>query len=183
MGYFNSRDIVAISMCAALWGVLNVIISPVFWTMTHLPFACDLIGSTCLIIAVWWTKKLGTATAVGVIATVINLILRPTALHFIAFTVASVLFDVTTRIVGYKICFSNPKSSSVSLVALSIISGAVAGSIIGNFFMTPGIISNVYGTAWLFASLHATGGLIGGVLGFLLVKALELRGVLVAQAV
>ena len=183
MGYFSSRDIVAISMCAALWGVLNVIISPVFWTMTHLPFACDLIGFTCLIIAVWWTKKLGTATAVGVIATVINLILRPTALHFIAFTVASVLFDVTTRIVGYKICFSNPKSSSVSLVALSIISGAVAGSIIGNFFMTPGIISNVYGTAWLFASLHATGGLIGGVLGFLLVKALELRGVLVAQAV
>jgi hypothetical protein len=181
MVYFSSRDIVAISMCAALWGVLNVTISPVFWTMTHLPFACDLIGFTCLIIAVWWTKKLGTATAVGFIATAINLILRPTALHFIAFTVASVLFDITTRLVGYKTCFSNPKSSSVSLVALSVISGAVAGSIIGNFFMTPGIITNVYGTVWLFASLHATGGLIGGVLGFILVKALELRGVLVAQ--
>ena len=181
MGYFSSRDIVAISMCSALWGVLNVTISPVFWTMTRLPFACDLIGFTCLIIAVWWTKKLGTATAVGFIATVINLILRPTTLHFIAFTVASILFDITTRVVGYKTCFSNPKSSSVSLVALSIISGAVAGSIIGNFFMNPGIISNVYGTVWFFASLHATGGLIGGVLGFILVNALGPRGVLVAQ--
>ena len=67
------------------------------------------------------------------------------------------------------------------MVALSILSGAVAGSIIGNFFMAPGIITNVYGTVWLFASLHALGGLIGGVLGFILVKALELRGVLVTQ--
>ena len=97
MVYFNSRDIVAISMCAALWGVLNVTISPVFWTVTHLPFACDLIGFTCLIVAVWWTRKLGTATTVGLISTVINFILRPAATHFVGFLAASILFDITTR--------------------------------------------------------------------------------------
>lgn len=181
MVYFNSRDIAAISLCAALWGALNVTVSPVFWTMTHLPFACDLIGFTCLILAVWWTKKFGTATAVGLIATAINFILRPTAIHFIAFTAASILFDITTRLVGYKICFGNPKSSGVSLVALSIISGALAGSIIGTLFMAPGIITKVYGTVFVFAGLHASGGLIGGVLGFILVKAIESHGVLVTQ--
>jgi len=168
-------------MCAALWGVLNVTISPVFFAMTHLPFACDLIGFTCLIIAVWWTKKLGTATAVGLISTVINFILRPEATHFVGFTVASVLFDITTRIVGYKTCFGNLKTSGLCLVALSILSGALAGSIIGTFFMAPGIISKVYGTVFIFAGLHATGGLIGGALGFILVKALQLRGVLAFQ--
>ena len=181
MAYFNSRDIAAIALCAALWGALNLIISPVFWTMTHLPFACDLIGFTCLIIAVWWTKKFGTATAVGIIATAINFILRPEAIHFLGFTAAGILFDITTRLVGYKTCFGNPKSSGVSLVTLSIISGALAGSIIGILFMAPEVIAKVYGTIFVFAGLHATGGLIGGVIGFILVRALELRGVLAAQ--
>lgn len=181
MVYLTSRDVVAISMCAALWGVLNVTISPVFWTMTHLPFACDLIGFTCLIIAVWWTRKLGAATAVGLISTVINFILRPTATHFVAFLAASVLFDITTRIVGYKTCFGNPKVSAISLVALSVLSGAFAGSIIGPFFMAPGIITKVYGTVFIFAGFHATGGLLGGTLGFILVKAIESRGVFGGQ--
>jgi hypothetical protein len=179
--YFNSRDIAAISMGAALWGALNVTVSPVFWAITNLPFCCDLIGFTCLILAVWWSRKFGTATAVGLIATVINFILRPAAMHFLGFTAASALFDITTRIVGYKTCFGNPKSSGVRLVALSIISGALAGSIIGNFFMAPGIITKVYGTVFVFTGLHAVGGLIGGVMGFILVKALELRGISVAQ--
>jgi hypothetical protein len=181
MVYFTTRDIVAISMCAALWGVLNVTVSPIFWTVTHLPFACDLIGFTCLIIAVWWTRKLGTATAVGIIATVINFLLRPAATHFVGFTAASVLFDITTKIVGYTTCFGNPKASGISLVALSVLSGALAGAIIGTWFMAPGIISQVYGTLFLFASLHATGGLIGGSLGFILVKALDARGVVTVQ--
>jgi len=168
-------------MCAALWGVLNVIISPVFWTVTHLPFTCDLIGFTCLIIVVWWTRKLGAATAVGLISTMINFILRPTATQFVAFLAASVLFDVTTRIVGYKICFGNLKVSAISLVALSVISGAFAGSIIGPFFMALGIISQMFGTVFIFISLHAAGGLFGGTLGFILVKAIESRGVFGGQ--
>jgi hypothetical protein len=181
MVYFNSRDIAAISLCAALWGALNVTISPVFWTMTHLPFACDLIGFTCLVVVVWWTRKLGTATTVGLIATVINFILRPAAIHFVAFTVASILFDITIRLVGYKTSFGKSKSSGISLVTLSILSGALAGSIIGKFFMAPGIIAKVYGTVFVFAGLHALGGSIGGILGFILVKTIESRGVIAAQ--
>ncbi len=175
--YFTSRDIVAISMCAALWGVLNSIVSPIFWAVTHLPFVCDLIGFTCLIIAVWWTKKFGAATAVGLIATLINFILRPTATQFLGFLAASVLFDLTTRSVGYKTCFGNLKERAISLIALSVLSGAFAGSIISPFFIDPVIISQVYGNVILFISLHAMGGLLGGTLGFILVKAIESRGI------
>jgi len=181
LAYFTSKDVVAISMCAALWGVLNITVSPVFWTITHLPFACDLIGFTCLIIAVWWVKKLGAASAVGIIATAINFILRPEATHFIGFTAASILFDITTRIAGYKTCFGSPKTSGVCLIFLSVLSGGLAGFIIGNLFMAPGIIASVYGTLFVFAGLHATGGMIGGFLGFILVKALETRGVLIPK--
>lgn len=181
MVYLNSRDIAAISMCAALWGALNLVVSPVFWQMTKLPFCCDLIGFTCLILSVWWTKKLGTATAVGLIATVINFLFRPGAIHFLGFTAASILFDITTRLVGYKICFGKPTLSGISLIGLSIISGALAGSIIGSLFMNPMIISKVYGTVFVFAGLHALGGLMGGVVGFILVKMLESRGIAVTE--
>ena len=177
MAYFTSRDIVAISMCAALWGILNSIISPVFWTVTHLPFVCDLIGFTCLTIAVWWTRKIGAATTVGLIATIINFIIRPTSTQFLAFLAASILFDLTTRIVGYKTCFGNLKVSVISLITLSVLSGTFAGSIIGPFFIAPGIIIQVYGTVILFIILHAIGGLLGGTLGVILVKAIESRGV------
>jgi len=181
MAYFNTRDIAAISLCASLWGVLNVTISPTFWQLTHLPILCDLIGFTCLMVAVWLTKKLGTGTAVGLIATAINLLLRPDLTNFLGFTAASILFDITARLVGYKACFGSPASSSVSLTMLSTISGALAGLIIGNLFMIPTAITTMYGTVFVFASLHALGGLIGGVIGFILVKALELRGVLATR--
>jgi hypothetical protein len=126
---------------------------------------------------VWWTKKFGAATAVGLIATIINFILRPTAIQFLAFLAASVLFDLTTRIVGYKTCFGNLKVRIISLIALSVLSGAFAGSIIGLFLIAPGIISQMYGTVIPFISLHALGGLLGGTLGFILIKAIESRSI------
>lgn len=177
MTYFSTRDIAAIAICAALWGTLNITISPVFWTLTRLPFACDLIGFTCLIIAVRWTRRAGTATLVGVIATIINLLLRPSAPHFIGFTAASVVFDGLSWLIGYRRMFAQPISSLVGVIVLSVVSGGVAGFIIGHLFMDSAIIVNVYGTPFIFAGLHAFGGLIGGFLGFLLIEAIQLRGV------
>jgi len=176
--YFTSRDIGAIAMSAALWSILNVIISPVFWQMTHLPFCCDMIGFTCLILVTWWTRKLGTTTLTGIIATIINLFLRPGALHFFGFTAASIFFDVASIIIGYRLLFGNNSTRSfVSLVALSVISGAIAGVIIGSFFMNPKFLATLGGLLF-FVGLHSTGGLIGGILGFILVKAVESRKVI-----
>ncbi len=177
MVYFTSRDIAAISMSAAIWSVLNVTLSPIFWQMTHLPFLCDLIGFACLVLVTWWTRKLGTASLTGIIATAINLFLRPSALHFSGFTAASIFFDIVSRAIGYHVLFTdNSLRRLIGLVGLSLMSGAVAGSIIGSFFMDPGVLSRIGGFLF-FVCLHSTGGIIGGTLGFVLVKALESRKV------
>lgn len=70
MAYFNSRDIAAIALSAALWGVLNSIFSPIVFSITHLPLLCDLIGFTVLTVAAWWIRKAGAITAIGLIATI-----------------------------------------------------------------------------------------------------------------
>lgn len=177
MTYLNSRDIAAISLCAALWAVLNTIISPTFFQLTRLPFMCDLVGFTSLILVLWWTRKPGTAIAVGLIATLLNFAFRPTATHFWGFTAASFVFDALAMLIGYKNCFDKPLTSTVSLIVLSVVSAAVAGFIIGLFFMDPDILI-ARGGVVVWAGFHAVGGVIGGALGLVLVRAIGARGVL-----
>jgi hypothetical protein len=178
MPYFSSRDVAAIALCSALWGVLNSIFSPIFFQMFHLPFLCDLIGFSSLTLAVWWTRKFGTATAVGLIATVINFSFptRPDSVFFLGFTVASFVFDVLARLVGYRSLFEKALTGTVSLVLISVLSAAVAGSIIGSFFMSATALAGVGGVlGW--AALHAVGGVIGGFVGAPLATALTKRGI------
>ncbi|MGQ9460451.1 MAG: hypothetical protein ACUVRA_04400 [Candidatus Bathyarchaeaceae archaeon] len=174
MTYFSTRDIIAIAMCAALWAVLGITIAPIFWRLTHMPFLCDMIGVIVLILALWWTRRLGAATLTGVIATILTLILRPEATHFFGFMAASVVFDALTRLIGYRNCLDRPIPSAISLLSVSIISTAVAGLIIGLFFMNIKAI----GGLTFFAGLHASGGFIGGVIGLTVVRALIARKVM-----
>lgn len=176
MPYFNTRDVVAIALCSALWGVLNSTLSPIFFQVFHLPFLCDLIGFASLILAVWWTRKFGTATAVGLIATAVNFSFRPDAFFFLGFTAASFVFDVLTRLLGYRNCFDRVLTGTVSLVFISVLSAAVAGSIIGVFFM-PAPALRIWGGVLGWAALHAVGGVIGGFIGAPLTTALTARGI------
>ena len=117
MPYFNCRDVAAISVCAALWGVLNTFFAPLFFRATGLPFLCDLIGFTVLIIAVWWTRKFGAITVIGLVATGISFVLNPGGIHFLGFAAASFVFDLLTRFIGiqqllWKIDSNNFNSSS-----------------------------------------------------------------------
>jgi len=164
----GTDDIAVIAMSAAFWSVLNATLAPVFWQATRLPIFCDLLAMISLMIAVWWVRKLGAATLVGLLATLLNFILRPGALHFLGFTAASVVFDILSRVAGYERCFSG-KRGSILLMVTGTASTWVAGLIIGTFFMgrdTP--------LAW-FSALHATGGMIGSLLAISLVKTLEMR--------
>ena len=178
MTYFNSRDWAAIAICASLWGVLNSVFSPIFFRMFGLPFLCDLIGFAVLTIAVWWTRKLGATTMVGLIATIVNFLFNPGGTHFLGFTAASIVFDVSTRLVGYNTSFGKPIFSTITTVSISTLSAAVAGYIIGTFFMADPALATWGGVAgW--AALHAVGGVIGGIIGATLVTALTARRVLV----
>jgi hypothetical protein len=173
--YFRTRDLACVSIFAALWGVLNVTISPMFFQIFHLPFACDLIGFSSLILAVWWSRKIGTASFVGFIALIINMIVRPAALQFFGFLAASILFDVLTFASGYDLIFKKKLIGSIILFVISVISATFAGLIIGSFFMVPAALIQ-WGGVLGWSGLHAIGGVIGGAIGITIINALNIRG-------
>lgn len=174
--YFKARDLSGIAICAALWGILNWLYSPIFFQLTGLPFLCDIIGFASIILAVWWVGKLGAPTLTGLIATAINFITRPTAIHFLGFTAASIFFDLIMLIVGYKRIYRNRIVRIGGLFLNSVISAAVAGFIIGFLFMDPKALLR-WGGALGWAGLHAIGGAMGGIIGIVIVEALIVRGV------
>jgi len=175
MNYFTSRDIAAIAMCAALWSVLSAYIAPIFWRMTSMPFFCDMLGVILLTLALWWIRKFGAVTVTGITATIIMMMLNPNATHFFGFTAASVIFDVLTRLIGYQNCLEKPIISVISLLFASVASTAVAGVVIGTFFMNPNFLVTMFGGVAFFSVLHAAGGVIGGTIGLMLTKALSTR--------
>ena len=174
MTYFNSRDIAAIALSAALWGVLNSIFSPIVFNITHLPLLCDLIGFTVLTVAAWWIRKVGAITAIGLIATIINFTLNPQALTFLGFTAAAVVFDLISSIVGFNFFFKKAANTITIAMTISTVSAAIAGFIIGSFFMAGPALS-LWGGVAGWAGLHAVGGVIGGIIGTSLVAALNSR--------
>ena len=176
MGYFRNSELAGISMFAALWGILNVTVSPAFFQIFHLPFCCDLIGFSTLTLAVWWGRKLGTATFVGFVALIINLIIRPAALHFFGFFTASIVFDILTFLSGYKHLFERRRIGTIVMFLISVFSAAVAGLVIGAFFMPAQALAR-WGGVLGWAGLHAVGGVIGGIIGIIIMKALVVRGI------
>ena len=178
MAYFSSREIAAIALSAALWAVINWTVAPVFWNLTHLPILCDTAGISLLTLIVWWVRKPGAATLMGVIATILNFMLRPEATQFLGFTAASLVFDVLVSAVGYGGILNRRLVSTISLFIISVLSTLVAGFIIGTFFMNPMFLSNMFGGVTFFAALHGAGGLIGGILGGIFVRGLEARRVI-----
>ncbi len=176
MPYLNSREVAAIALFSALWGVLNSIFAPIVFRMTGLPILCDLVGFSMLTMTVWWIRKFGAATMVGVIATITNFVFNPGGTHFLGFMAASVVFDVTARLVGYDRSFRNSFFAVASMLSSSVLSAAVAGLIIGLFFMaTPALAK--WGGVLGWAGLHAFGGVIGGSIGMILIAALAARGI------
>jgi hypothetical protein len=176
MTYFSSREIAAVAILAALWGVLNSIFSPIVFSMTHLPLLCDLIGFTALTVAAWWIRKLGAITAIGLIATLINFALSPQALTFLGFTAAAIVFDLVAGFTGYNNFFAKPLRTTTTAIGISTLSAAVAGFITGSFFMAGPALA-AWGGVSGWALLHATGGVIGGAIGASLVAALNSRKV------
>jgi hypothetical protein len=176
--YFNTRDIAAIAICAALWGVINTIFAPLFFSVTHLPFFCDMVGFSVLILAAWWIKKFGAITIIGAIATLINFALVANPYHFLGFTAASIFFDLTISLVGFSKPFSKKAYTVASMMPISILSAALAGCIIGTFFMAgPTFVSMGGVLGW--TGLHVIGGVIGGAVGTSLVTGLEARRITV----
>jgi hypothetical protein len=134
-----------------------------------------MIGFAVLIVAAWRIGRFGTVSAVGAIATMVNFFFNPGGLYFLGFTAASVLFDIMYAIIGYKRCFDNNKSMILSMMVFSVLSAALAGAIIGAFFMAAPILVK-WGGVLGWAGIHSLGGAIGGMFGIMLVSSIKARG-------
>jgi hypothetical protein len=176
MAYLKTREVAAVAMGAALWGVLNSILSPIVFNLTGLPILCDILGFTVLTLAAWWIRKLGALTAIGLIATAINFAINPQAIIFLGFTAASIVFDISMSAAKPMKPFSKPTKTVFVSILFSMLSAAVAGALIGAFFMASSALV-VWGGVAGWALLHAVGGLGGGVLGGIIVNMLILRKV------
>ncbi len=168
MGYFSSRDLSAILLFSSMWAILNWILAPIVWNLTHLPIFCDVLGKSLLILTVWLTRKPGAPFLMGIVTTILHLILRPGSFHFLGFTAASALFDSATTIVAYKEKLSGKWIDRLILIGISITSSMAAGAIIGSLFMN-------IGGLYFFVALQGFGGMLGGILGVSIIKALEVR--------
>lgn len=177
MPYFSTRDLAAISLSSAIWAVINWLVSPIFWQLTHLPVLCDMLGISTLIVTAWWVRKPGSIAFVGLVATVLNFILRPDANQFLGFTVASIFFDVVISLLSYDLAVEGGMRSNVILFSVSGIASTIAGFIIGNLFLNPGLLASMFGTAYVFALIHGAGGLAGSLIGIALIRGLESRRV------
>ncbi len=176
MGKFKSRDFTAIALCAALWGLLNSVFAPAFFRISGLPVFCDFIGFSVLTLGAWWIRKTGAITLIGLIATIINFIFNPAGFQFLGFTAASIIFDITIGLIGHNNVFSKHSVTLTSIILISTLSAALAGYLIGTFFMTAQALT-AWGGALGWASIHAAGGIIGGILGVLMVTSLKTRKV------
>jgi len=175
MSHFTSLDIATIALSAALWSVLSAYIAPIFWRATHMPFLCDMLGIISLILVLWRVRKFGAVTFTGIIATIITLALNPGATHFFGFTTASIVFDLLTRLIGYENCLEKQILSVGILISASAVSTGVAGIIIGTIFMSPKFLTAMFGGVTFFAVLHASGGIIGSIIGIALTKMISTR--------
>jgi hypothetical protein len=143
--------------------------------MFGLPFLCDLIGFSVLILAAWWIRKFGAITIIGLITTLINFAFNG-GIFFLGFTAAAIFFDVAIRVIGFNNAFKKTTYTAVSMMAVSIASAGLAGYVIGAFFMAGPALVN-WGGVIGWAGLHIVGGVIGGVIGAFLIVALTARNV------
>lgn len=173
---FGARNLATMALFSALWGVLNSIFSPVVFRMTGLPILCDMVGFASLTLAVLLIGRFGSASIVGVIATLINFIFNPAGVHFLGFTVAGIVYDFLAKLMGYKRAFNSISRTTTLIVLNSVLSAAVAGLIIGSFLMPPEALVR-WGGALGWSALHVAGGLIGGLIGAASIAALVRRGV------
>ena len=174
---FNTKELTAITLSASLWAVINSVVGPAFWNMTHLPILCDMLGIATLSLTVWWVRKPGASIIVGLIATLISFIMNPGGVQFLGFTGATFVFEAITLVIGYKNILENGNLGRGLLLLTSVAATATAGIIIGMFFMNPNFLTSAFDGILVFSGIHGAGGAIGGVLGMLLIKSMEARNI------
>jgi len=152
--HFSTVDIALVSIFCALWATLNLTLGPLGFTWFGLPIFCDFAVFFTLLLVTWATAKLGTASLVGIIGSIIILMIRASP-HIIGFALSAILFDILMLTNHHKI-YIKPLNITTTVFA-TLVSAYFAGVIIGVFF-TPNKSLEWALTFW--GGWHFIGGII-----------------------
>lgn len=167
----KTKYIAFVGIFSGLWAALNLTLGPLGFTLFRLPILCDVSSYFPLLVSVWFLRRYGSATGVGIIGSLVTLFLRPGSTQMIGFAVSAALFDLLMLLLKHNVGFSIKNVLGVTLITL--VSAYVAGFIIGTFIMMGGIFWAL--TVW--APLHAAGGLLSIIVSHPILIALEKSGV------
>ena len=141
-----------VSVFCALWVVLNLTLGPLSFQLLRLPILHDFAAFFTLLLTTWATGKLGTASLVGTIGSVVAILIGA-PLVVAGFAVASVLFVLMS--------LSHHRLDVTAIAVLSTlfattVSAYSAGILIGILFTTNPLIWAL--TSW--GPWHMVGGII-----------------------
>lgn len=129
--HFEAADIAITGIFCAVWGVLNLTLGPLSFSLLHLPVLHDFAAFFTLLVVTWATGKAGIASLVGIIGSAIAVSLGGPLL-IVGFAASAVLFDVLMFACRHRI---QNKIHSLTVTALATVASAyAAGVIIGAYF-------------------------------------------------
>ncbi|MHA1596651.1 MAG: hypothetical protein ACTSYT_03905 [Candidatus Asgardarchaeia archaeon] len=166
----DSREVSLIAMFSALWTVLDYVFAPIFWSLTHLPFLCDAITLTMIVLTIWAVRRFGSATLVAIITFILHMMLRP-GYWFASWIATAFIMDALAAAYGYKRTFNMSLGSTVFIVVSFMVSTFVGGFLIG---MTMFTTIEGYSTWGIY---HSFGGFLASLVSTSIIKGLEMRGI------
>jgi len=167
----ESVDIALIGVFCTLWATLNLTLGPLSFRLFNLPILCDFAVFFSLLLVTWATEKFGTASAVGIIGSIIVLAFNPSP-HIIAFAVSAILFD-TLMIANHHRLRLKTYNMAIAPLATAL-SAYFAGVLIGILFMGKTLsVETVQWALTFWGIWHLAGGIIAIMITLPIVGILE----------
>ena len=164
--YFTAKDIALTGIFCAIWVILNLTLGPLSFALTGLPIIHDFGVFFTLLIVAWITGRFGTSSMAGIIGSILTVMISGIAL-MIGFLPAAIVFDLVLVANHHKIKLS---AYSLAITAIAtVLSGYVAGVVIGLLFMGMGVqFALFFWGVW-----HAIGAVLAIVITFPVIALLE----------
>jgi hypothetical protein len=163
---FATTNIALIGIFSALWVALNLTVTPVGFTLTHLPTIHSAIIFVTLLLLVWATGQYGTASLVGIIGSVI-VVLAGGPLPVLGFVPAAIIFDLFLLLSHHKV---NLKPVNVGIAVLASLVCAYVAAIVNGLLILH--LEPVF-TFTFWAGWNILGAAIGFAIALPIIAALE----------
>jgi hypothetical protein len=164
--YLTTRDIALTGVFCAVWVILNLTLGPISFILTGLPVIHDFGVFFTLMMVAWITGRFGTSSMTGIIGSILSMLVSGLT-FMIGFLPAAIVFDLVLIANHHKIRLA-VYSLTITAIA-AVLSGYVAGVVIGLLFMGMGLqLALLFWGVW-----HAVGAVLAIIITFPVIALLE----------